>query len=261
MSQPISPSTLIPALLSPSPDVHTSAITSLQQYYDDLDDRSDALRTLLDRYPAQSVGALCASLRTFIAEASTSKDSKACVERAKWLVRCFHDILDCLCQPSSASRPLLQAKHFLNSAYYPESSSSASTSASASASASAKGNGVAGSSGTAKKMRMSELVYELWNLMTTALAVIFRRTPKWAPSFSREVMVDWMRDALIFGRQMTEHLGSFEAAVLGGGSSGTDNGGVGGVHEIGKMTKVGKKLVKQAQVVLVDLVSWFRLTE
>lgn len=258
MSEALDPARLIAALLTPSPSVHTPAITALQTHYDDLDDRSDAFRTLLDRFSAQSVHALCVALRAFVADASKSKDHQACVGRAQWLVRCFHDILDALCQPSAASRALLQAKHFLNATYRPPAPDAPAASSSAAPSGSSSSAGGGEQLEAMQEMRMPELVYELWNLMTTALAVIFRRTPRWAPSFERAVMVDWMRDALIFGRQMVEHIGAFEVAALGGV---VEQRGVGGVQEIGRMTKTGKKLVKQAQVVLVDLVSWFRLTE
>jgi senataxin len=105
---------------------------------------------------------------------------------------------------------------------------------------------------------MANRLRQLWHLMTTSLAVIFKRTQAWAPLFENDVMIDWMRDAIIFGRQMTEHTRMFEAAVLG--QSGSTF--VGGVSESPlKVTRAGKDLVSKLHLVLVDLVSWLRLTE
>jgi senataxin len=106
---------------------------------------------------------------------------------------------------------------------------------------------------------MSRRVYNLWHLMTTSLAVIFKRTQDWAPLYDNETMVDWMRDALIFGRNLTEHIRAFEAAALGvssGSSRFVDNG-----ESPAKPTKTGTKLVQKLENVLRDLVSWMRLTE
>jgi senataxin len=94
--------------------------------------------------------------------------------------------------------------------------------------------------------------------MTESLSVIFDRTKDWAPLYENEVMVDWMRDALIFGRAMTEHIRVFEAAFLGqSGSrfSGND------LDSPLKITHVGKRMVEKLEKVLKHLVSWLRLTE
>ena len=50
--------------------------------------------------------------------------------------------------------------------------------------------------------------------MTSCIAVIFRRTPKWAIYYDNKVMVEWMRDALIFGRDLLERRKPFEVASL-----------------------------------------------
>ena len=107
---------------------------------------------------------------------------------------------------------------------------------------------------------MSRRLSDLWHLMTTSLAIIFKRTPTWANLYASEIMVDWMRDALIFGRQMTEHIRDFEASVLGQTSTSVSFDG--GVQESpARMTSAGKTLAKKLEVVLEDLVSWLRLTE
>ena len=165
---------------------------------------------------------LCDFLASFIDMAKITPES---CSLAKWLVRCFTDILDALCQASEEGEPLLQSSAFLAT--------------------------------NADGLPMSRRVANLWHLMTTALAVIFKRTIDWAPFYDNETMVDWMRDALIFGRQMAEHIRAFEAAALGipGGNSHFES------ESPLKPSKTGAKLVQKLEVVLRDLVSWLRLTE
>jgi senataxin len=211
-------------LLSPADDVHEPIISLIQQSFDDVDDRGDCFRVLLDRYPTAAMDGLCQFLSDFIDTANLTPES---CSLAKWLVRCFTDVLEALCQASNAGEPLLQSPRFLST--------------------------------FVDDLSMSRRVYNLWHLMTTSLAVIFKRTQDWAPLYDNETMVDWMRDALIFGRNLTEHIRAFEAAALGvssGSSRFVDNG-----ESPAKPTKTGTKLVQKLENVLRDLVSWMRLTE
>lgn len=209
-------------LLSAADNVHDPLIGLISQSFE-ADERGDCFRELLTRFPDQAVDGLCEFLSNFISIARFSPES---CSLAKWLVRCFTDILDALCQPSAAADALLNSSAFL-SAY-------------------------------ANGKSMSRRLQDLWHLMTTSLAVIFKRTQAWAPLFENDVMIDWMRDAIIFGRQMTEHTRMFEAAVLGqsGSSFGRDIS-----ESPAKVTRAGKDLVSKLHIVLVDLVSWLRLTE
>jgi senataxin len=216
------PKAAVILLLSPAEEIHIPVISLIQQSFDDVDDRGDCFRVLLEKYPSQAMDGLQDFLHSFILTAQQTPES---CSLAKWLVRCFTDVLDALCQPSRSSDALLQSEEFL-SAY----------------------------DGTS----MARRVAELWQLMTTGLAVIFKRTQDWAPYFENSVMVDWMRDALIFGRQMAEHIRSFEAAALGHSASRLADGGS---ESPVKMSSVGKKLVRGLDMVLKDLVSWLRLTE
>jgi senataxin len=220
--QPGVPFSAILLLLSPAEDVHDPTISLIQQSFDNVDDRADCFRTLLNRFPAQAMDGLCDFLASFIDLAKITPES---CSLAKWLVRCFTDILDALCQASEDGEPLLQSSAFL-SVY-------------------------------ADGLPMSRRVANLWHLMTTALAVIFKRTIDWAPFYDNETMVDWMRDALIFGRQMAEHIRAFEAAALGVSAGDSKFEGESPL----KPTKTGAKLVQKLEVVLRDLVSWLRLTE
>ncbi|WVW79753.1 hypothetical protein I302_101723 [Kwoniella bestiolae CBS 10118] len=210
-------------LLSPDDEVHTPIITLIQQSFDDVDDRADCFRALLQQYPDMTMDGLTDFLRTFVQTASITPES---CSLAKWLVRCFHDVLEALCTGSGSSEALLQTTEFLAS--YAEGKS------------------------------MAKRIEELWHLMTTSLALIFKRTLDWAPLFENEVMVDWMRDALIFGRQMTDHIRAFEGAVLGQSGSRMLEEGSGSPV---KITSVGRKMTRQLEMVLTDLILWLRLTD
>ncbi|WVQ62978.1 uncharacterized protein L199_001127 [Kwoniella botswanensis] len=210
-------------LLSPDDEVHTPIITLIQQSFEDVDDRADCFRALLQQYPDMAMDGLTEFLRTFIQTASITPES---CSLAKWLVRCFHDVLEALCTGSGSSEALLQTTDFLSS--------------------------------FAEGKSMPKRIEELWHLMTTSLALIFKRTLDWAPLFENEVMIDWMRDALIFGRQMTYHIRAFEGAVLGqSGSWKLEEGSSSPV----KVTSVGKKMTRQLEMILTDLILWLRLTD
>ncbi|WVQ73855.1 hypothetical protein IAR50_003436 [Cryptococcus sp. DSM 104548] len=216
------PKTMTILLLSPDDDIHTPVISIIQQSFEDVDDRGDCFRALLERYPNDTVDALNDFLRTFFETAKVTPES---CSLAKWLVRCFHDVLEVLCGPSELSVPLLQSDSFLSS----------------------YSNGRA----------MTKRLEELWHLMTTSLALIFKRTLDWAPHFENEVMVDWMRDALIFGRQMTDHIRAFEAAVLGTNARSSEVMS----ESTARTSLVGKKMTKQLELILADLILWLRLTD
>ncbi|ORY29551.1 SEN1 N terminal-domain-containing protein [Naematelia encephala] len=210
-------------LLSPVEDVHNPMISLIQQSFEDVDDRGDCFRVLLTKFPCQAMDGLCDFLTMFAQTAAVTPES---CSLAKWLVRCFTDVLDALCRSSGNGGALLQSADFLESEDDDRS--------------------------------MRRRITNLWHLMTTSLAVIFKRTQEWAPWFDNEIMVDWMRDALIFGRQMTEHIRTFEEAALGRlGSTISD-----GMSESPvKVTTMGKTMVKKLEAVLKDLVSWIRLTD
>lgn len=210
-------------LLSPASEVHDPVISLIQHSFDDVDDRADCFRCLLRTAPDQAMDGLASFLRTFISVAQVTPES---CSLAKWMVRCFTDVLDALCSFSGGEGALLQNEAFL-----------------------------ADHSGGKSMMRR---VGTLWSLMTEALALVFKRTATWAPYYENEVMVDWMRDALIFGRHMTDRMRGFEAAALGNASAGRF---ADGMESPAKMTVVGQKMVRELEKVLRDLVSWIRLTE
>lgn len=220
-NQPNIASTVVNLLLSPDEAVHEPVLNLIQRSFEDVDDRADCFRTLLARYPAATMDGLCNSLSSFI---QTARIVPEACSLAKWLVRCFTDVLDALCQPEGMSAPLLQTESFLSS--------------------------------YADGKWMTRRVSDLWQLMTDSLALIFKRTSDWAPYYENEVMVDWMRDALIFGRMITEHIRVFESAILSRATARSDP-----AESPLRMSHVGKSLVQKLEVVLFDLTGWLRLTD
>jgi senataxin len=211
----------ISLLLSPADTIHEAMISLIQPSFENVDDRGDCFRVLLERFPNPAMDGLCSFLSTFIRTAN--RVPEAC-SMAKWLVRCFTDVLEVLCQPSGSSAPLLQSAKFLAS--------------------------------YADGKWMTRRVSDLWQLMTDSLALIFKRTSNWANYYDNDVMVDWMRDALIFGRGITDNIRIFESAILSRIKTVQEDS----LAPV-KMTQVGKGLVEKIQVVLHDLVGWLRLTE
>ncbi|KAI0031389.1 SEN1 N terminal-domain-containing protein [Vararia minispora EC-137] len=93
-----------------------------------------------------------------------------------------------------------------------------------------------------------------WRLMARATAVIFQHTPAWSMFVDdNQWMVNWMRDALILTRQMLEYWRKFEEAILMASSAAH--------HSSGKVSRVGKRMVSDLQIVLPELARWLRLTD
>ncbi|CAK9786073.1 hypothetical protein CC85DRAFT_326715 [Cutaneotrichosporon oleaginosum] len=209
-------------LLSPVEKIHDPIINLIQQSYTEVDDRGDCIRTLLNQHSVEVMDGLYAFLSSFI---QTARLVPEAVGLAKWLVRCFTDVMDALCESSGLSPALLQTDAFLSK--------------------------------YANNRRMTRRVSDLWQLMTDSLALIFKRTSDWAPYYDNEVMVDWMRDALIFGRMITDNIRIFESAILSHAKVPQDDPS----ESPARMSQVGKTLVQKLQVVLADLVGWLRLTD
>ncbi|EIW69108.1 hypothetical protein TREMEDRAFT_31469 [Tremella mesenterica DSM 1558] len=211
-------------LLAPAEELHDPVISLLQQVYEDVDDRGDCFRVLLREHPGEAMEGLCTFLSTFIKTANLTPES---CSLAKWLVRCFTDILDVLCRASESSEALLQTPSFL--------------------------------ADFTSNRPMTKRIADLWHQMTESLAVIFNRTQGWADFYENSIMVDWMRDALIFGRHMTEHVRVFESAALGQSDSRFD---VQSPSESPvKLSSTGRKMIEQLSKVLNELLHWLRLTD
>lgn len=179
----------------------------------DVDGRTECFRALLEHFPGPSMTGIMDFLQTYTRYATSVPE--AC-SLSQALARCLTDVIDGLC--SSPSGLLLQDA-FLKSA----------------------------------GEVLEDKVPKWWHLMTEALCVIFKYTPTWATYFDNEVMVLWMRDALIFGRDLLAQRRTLETAALA--RTQKDMGGK------RRMSAVGKKMVDDLQQVLYELTKWLRLTD
>ena len=199
-------------MLSPVEVLQESA-QSLAGLAFDVEVRSDCFRALLEKVPTSTFAGILHSLDIFVQYASMVPE--AC-SLSKALARCLTDVIDVLC---SSPDGLLLKHEFLT-----------------------KGAGV----------DVPALLPKWWNMMTQALSVIFAKTPKWAAYFENAEMVLWMRDALIFGRDMLAQRRVIESASL----VQSQQTAVGG-----KMSRVGRRMVDDLQAVLFELTRWLRLTD
>lgn len=205
-------------LLSPDDSINEAILSLIQQAFD-ADDRSEAFRMLLRKHPMDSVQALAVALQNFTTFANSTPES---CSLAKRLVRCFYDIVEALCSSTDGDEPLLSSETFMD----------------------------AHRGGT----NMRREIKTLWHLMTTTLAVIYKRTVSWAGWFDNAVMTEWMRDALILGSQLCDKVRMFESAVLG--VTGPTSG-----ESPARVSNSGMTLVARLHIVLRDLTLWLRLTE
>lgn len=208
-------------LLSPVDDLRTTAKTLVGEAFD-VDGRLECIRALLDNLPDKSIDGLLEFLNRFCTYAPTVPE--AC-SLSKSLVRCFTDVIEALC---SGADGLLHSPSFLR---------------------------CDDSQGPASRM------IELWVLMSKAIAVIFKRTPAWSIYFDSEEMVEWMRDALIFGRDMLAQWQVIEGATNAfyrrqqGRSKGKAS------TAVDSLSETGQKMISCFQDVLTELTRWLRLTD
>ena len=104
--------------------------------------------------------------------------------------------------------------------------------------------------GTSENLNLSVWIPRLWKLMTVSLSIIFRRVKSWAAFYSNEEMVIWMRDALIFGREMVALVDVLQMATT---LSASRLPSTGGTHN--------NALITDLQSVLTQLIEWLKLTD
>jgi senataxin len=200
-------------MLSPVEEMQLAAQNLVELAFD-VDARHDCFRALLENLPDAGLEGIFDFLTTFIDYAPRLPE--AC-SLSKSLVRCFTDIIDVLCTTPNG---LLHSQHFLKSA---------------------------DDKGPAAQLP------KLWNLMSRSLTVIFRRTPLWSTYFDNEDMIVWMRDALIFGRDMLATWRVVESAANSRSTA---------VQTTSKkLSNIGRKMIGDLQDVLQELARWLRLTD
>jgi len=199
-------------MLCPSEDLQGAAQALVGQAFD-ADVRVECFHAMLRNLTSDALEGIFAFLETFKTYATTVPE--AC-DTSKALVRCLTDIIEVLC---SSPDSLLLDDEF---------------------SRSDKGTG----------LRLA--LPKFWTLMTESISVIFRRTPAWSVYFETEDMIRWMRDALIFGRDMLAQWRTFESAAVSS-SSQKPSGRA--------LSRIGKKMIDDLQQFLPELTKWLRLTD
>lgn len=199
-------------MLSPIESIQVAAQALVGLAFD-VDGRLDCFRALLENLPDAALEGIFEFLSTFVHYSPIVPE--AC-NLSKSLVRCFTDIIEVLCASPDG---LLHSSRFLRPAD--------------------------------DKGPASELP-KLWTLMTKSITVIFKRTPLWSTYFQNEDMIVWMRDALIFGRDMLAQWRVIETAASSRSPP---------TKGRGKLSSIGKKMVNDLQLVLPELARWLRLTD
>ena len=201
-------------MFSPVEDIHMAAQTLVGQAFD-VDVRLDCFRALLEKLPLPAFEGMFDFLETFAQYAPVVPEACSC---SKSLVRCLTDVIEVLCASNGG---LLHDDQFLT---------------------------------IHRKPNHATVSPNWWTLMTKVIAVIFRRTPSWSTYFENEDMIVWMRDALIFGRELLAQRRVIENAVQvssGGRQTGNTK----------NLSAVGKQMVTDLQDVLPELARWLRLTD
>ena len=204
-------------MLSPIDDIQTAAKTLVGQAFD-VDGRLDCFRALLSNLPGPSLSAVFGFLETFVRHAP--QVTEAC-SLSKSLVQCLTDIIEVLC---SSPDGLLHSEEFLRAE---------------------------GPQGPASQL------LQLWTLMTQSITVIFKRTPLWADFFEIPDMTVWMRDALIFGRDMLAQWRVMESAAV----KSTEGESTSLGRKPFKLSRIGKRMMNDLQPVLPELARWLRLSD
>ncbi|KAK7056794.1 hypothetical protein VNI00_002511 [Paramarasmius palmivorus] len=201
-------------MLSPVDDIRNGAQAFIGHAFD-VDVRADCYRALIGKFPGPALDGMSEFLSVFVSYASTVPE--AC-NLAKSLVRCFTDILEALCASPEGH---LHNPQFLQSLQIDN---------------------------------LHPKLVTLWISMCKAMNVIFKRTPQWSPLFSPNVMVEWMRDALIFERDLLAHRTVLETAA---------NASSGGRHVSNPRnpSATGKRMIQDLHETLPELTRWLRLTD
>ena len=206
---------VIALMLSPIEDNQMAAQTLVGQAFD-VDVRQDCFRALLENLPHASFNGIFDVLEQFIRYAALVPE--AC-SLSKSIVRCMTDIIEVLC---SSENGLIRSSSYLKK--------------------SVEGHCPA------------EDLPRWWKLMARSISVIFRRTPGWSLFFGTKEMVEWMRDALIFCRDMLAQWRVIERAALVASPEAA-------TLKPGRMSRLGRRMVEDLKEVLVELGRWLRLTD
>jgi len=199
-------------MLGPSEDLRGAAQALVGQAFD-ADVRAECFHAMLRNLTGDTLEGIFAFLEAFIKYATIVPE--AC-DTSKALVRSLTDVIEVLC---SSPDSLLLDDAFVRS-----------------------------DNGAVLRLALPKL----WTLMTESISTIFKRTPAWSVYFDAEDMIRWMRDALIFGRDMLAQWRTFESACISPVSQ---------KSSAQKLSRIGKKMMDDLQQFLPELTKWLRLTD
>jgi senataxin len=203
-------------MLCPSEGLQGAAQALVGQAFD-ADMRVECFHAMLRNLSSDTLEGIFAFLETFTTYATTVPE--AC-DISKALVRCLTDVIEVLC---SSPDSLLLDDEFMKS-----------------------------DNGAVLRLALPKF----WTLMTESISVIFRRTPAWSAYFEAGNMIRWMRDALIFGRDMLAQWRTFECAAVSSTDSSRSHKSLGQ-----GLSRIGKKMIDDLQQFLPELTKWLRLTD
>ncbi|KAG1818441.1 SEN1 N terminal-domain-containing protein [Suillus subaureus] len=204
-------------MLSPIEDLQGAVKTLIGQAFD-VDVRIDCFRALLSNLSDSSFEGIFNFLERYIHYAPQVPE--AC-SLSKSLVQCLTDVIEVLC---SSPDGLLHDGSFLQ---------------------------------PKDKEAPAAQIPRLWNLMTRSITVIFKRTPLWSEYFEIPDMTVWMRDALIFGRDLLAQWRVMEFASV----TATDESSSLLTGKVRKLSRTGKNMMNDLQPVLTELTRWLRLSD
>ena len=111
---------------------------------------------------------------------------------------------------------------------------------------------------TAQHVKTIRRLPALWKRMCTAISAIIKLCPAWSRRWPAGEMVLWMRDALIFARELLPQRRVIEsAAVVASNPSSSSRLS----DSPGKLSNSGIVMVQDLQAVLRSVLEWLRLTD
>jgi senataxin len=206
---------VIKLMFSPVESLQTAARTLVGQAFDDVDVRLECFRALFQNLPAGSMQGVTEHLSSF--NAIVPLVPEAC-GLSKTLVRCLTDVLEVLCD--SPDGVLLR----------PGYASSLSISES------------------------SDVLLVLWEAMVNAINIIFKRTAAWSAFFENDEMTAWMRDVLIFGRDLLDKRRVIENAISSSFAPVFR-------PKDSKLSPAGRKMLGHLYDTVPELTNWMRITD
>ncbi|KAI0304428.1 SEN1 N terminal-domain-containing protein [Multifurca ochricompacta] len=203
-------------MLCPSEGLQGAAQALVGQAFD-ADVRVECFHAMLRNLLDATLQGIFTFMETFMKYAVIVPE--AC-DISKALVRCLTDVIEVLC---SSPDSLLLDNQLLKS-----------------------------DNGTVLRVALPKF----WTLMTESISIIFRKTPAWSVYFDAEDMIRWMRDALIFGRDMLAQWRVIESAVVSHVDPPPSQ-----KPSKQKLSRIGKKMIDDLQQFLPELIKWLRLTD